>query len=202
MRSKAFLHHMIDIVAPSEDYSAASYQKAAFELIEKENGKGRIPVIAGGTGLYIHSLVYDIDFTKTAGGTTEFDKNTHNGLMTKSLDALYNELKEKDPTYARIIASSDKRRIIRRLEVLEEGGGQAYDFRRVNQNDDFPYHRPFGCRASCSMSGLTHALIKCWQMALLKRAYVLYNKYGLTNALKAIVLQRAGRVFLGQDHSG
>jgi tRNA dimethylallyltransferase len=193
---RGILHHMIDIVSPDETYSAASYQKVAFELIEKENEKGLIPVIAGGTGLYIHSLVYDIDFAKTPGNDGIRQKYSQR-VDDKSLDALYNELKEKDPTYASIIAPSDKRRIIRRLEVLEEGGGQVYDFRRVNKNDDFLI---IGLRMPRELlyERINARVDQMLENGLVEEAYILYNNYGLTNALKAIGYKELVEFFVGK----
>ena len=177
-------HYMIDIVAPDEPYTAANYQKAAFELIERVNAKGLVPVVAGGTGLYIHSLVYDIDFTQTPGN----DKIRQKYLRQaddKSLEALYNYLREIDPSYAGIIAPTDKKRIIRRLEVLESGGGQAYDFRRVNQKDDFLI---FGLRMPREVlyERINARVDQMLADGLVEEARKLYNRYGWTNALQAI----------------
>ena len=59
------VHHMIDIVDPDEDYSVALYKNMAENCIEDIISRGKIPIIAGGTGLYINSLIYNIKFSKT-----------------------------------------------------------------------------------------------------------------------------------------
>lgn len=189
-------HYMIDIVSPNEAYSAANYQKIAFELIERENAKGLVPVVAGGTGLYIHSLVYDIDFTQTPG-SDEIRQKYSRQADDKSLDALYNELKEKDPAYASLIAPTDKRRIIRRLEVLEAGGGQAYDFRRVNQSDDFLI---FGLRMPREVlyERINSRVDQMLANGLVEEARELYNQFGWTNALMAIGYKELFTYFDGE----
>ena len=101
-------HHMVDIVAPDEDYSVADYQKAAFLLIDELNKKGTTPVIAGGTGLYINALVYMLDFCQA--GKNEVIRQKYTQLADdKGTQYLYNILNEKDPKYAEIISQNDKR---------------------------------------------------------------------------------------------
>ena len=177
-------HHMIDIVAPDQSYSAAEYQKAAFNLIEIENEQGRIPVITGGTGLYIHSLVYDIDFSNSPGSDAVRQKYLQLA-DDKSVEYLYNELKVKDPAYANIIAQNDIRRIVRRLEILENGNECLYDFRRMNTQDDFII---IGLRMSREMlyNRINARVDKMIEDGLVEEAQRLYTQYGMTNALKAI----------------
>ncbi len=177
-------HYMIDIVTPDQNYSAAEYQKTAFELIERENSEGRIPVIAGGTGLYIHSLVYDIDFTSTPVNDTVRQKYLQLA-DDKSIQYLYNELRQKDPAYASIIESTDLRRIVRRLEIIENGGAGEYDFRRMNMRDDIlmigislpreTLYKRINARVNEMISN-----------GLVEEARRLYNQYGMVNAFKAI----------------
>jgi len=181
---RGVVHYMIDIVSPDKSYSAAEYQKTAIELIEAENALGHIPVVAGGTGLYIHSLVYDIDFTQTP----ENDEIRQKYLQLaddKSIECLYNELMKKDPAYAKIISQMDKRRIIRRLEILENGGECAYDFRRFNTRDDYLI---FGLKMPREMlyERINLRVEQMLENGLVEEAQNLYNKFGMTNALKAI----------------
>ncbi len=177
-------HYMIDIVSPDQSYSAAEYQKAAFGLIERENAKGRCPVVAGGTGLYIHSLVYEIDFTKSPGNDA-FRQKYLQLADDKSVEYLYNELKLKDPAYASIIAETDKRRIIRRLEIIESSGECAYDFRRMNTKDDFLLIG-LGMPRETLYKRTNARVDQMVADGLVEEARRLYNEYGMVNALKAI----------------
>lgn len=58
-------HHLLEIVDPDEKFSAAVYQKRAFAAIDDILLRGKTPIVAGGTGLYINSITYDLDFTET-----------------------------------------------------------------------------------------------------------------------------------------
>jgi len=189
-------HEMIDIVNPDMAYSAAEFQKQAFSLIEKANKNGEIPVVAGGTGLYINSLVYNLDFGVTPNNDTIRQKYTQLA-DDKSTEYLYNILEKKDPEYAKIIARTDKRRIIRRLEIIETKGESAYEFRQSNTDDDY------------LMIGLTlprDILYKrinarvddMIQMGLVDEARRVYDAYGDINALKAIGYKELIAYFKGE----
>ena len=106
------LHHFIDIVRPDEEFSAALFKKQAFEIIDELNAQGKVPIIAGGTGLYINSLVYELDFSRVS---KNIDIRTSLEALAdeKGIEYLYNKLKDKDPDYAKIVSRTDKRRIIR-----------------------------------------------------------------------------------------
>lgn len=177
-------HYMIDIVTPGQSYSAAEYQKAAFKLIESENAKGLTPVVTGGTGLYIHSLVYDIDFTSTPGNDMVRQKYLQL-VDDKSITHLYNELRQKDPAYASIIEPTDLRRIVRRLEIIEGGGAEEYDFRRKNTRDKMMIVGLAMPRATL-YSRINARVEEMMTAGLVDEARQLYSQYGMVNALKAI----------------
>lgn len=177
-------HHMIDIADPDEEYSVAEFQKSTFALIEQMNQKGTVPIISGGTGLYINSLVYKLDFgTGTKNEELRQKYAQLNG--DKSTADLYNTLKEKDPEYANIISCNDVRRIIRRLEIIEEQGAPEYNFRQYNERDEYIIigltmprdilYKRIDLRVDCMM-----------EAGLLHEVEALYEAYGDVNALKAI----------------
>jgi tRNA dimethylallyltransferase len=177
-------HHMIDIVPPDRDYSAAEFQRNAFALIEGLNVKGVVPVVSGGTGLYINSLVYDLNFGKANKNNTLRQKYTQLA-DDKSTAYLYNILKEKDPKYANIISQNDKKRIIRRLEVIESGGNTEYDFRRYNDNHEFLL---IGLRMPREIlyKRIEERVDEMIKAGLVAETENIYRKYGNVNALKAI----------------
>ena len=188
-------HYMIDIVTPDQSYSAAEYQKTAFKLIERENSKERIPVIAGGTGLYIHSLVYDIDFTSTPGNDAVRQKYLQLA-DDKSIQYLYNELRKKDPAYASIIESTDLRRIVRRLEIIENGGAGEYDFRRMNIHDDI-LMIGISVPRETLYNRINARVDDMLANGLVEEAQRIYNQYGMVNALKAIGYKELAACFEG-----
>ena len=108
-------HHLIDILNPDECYSAGMFREHAEKLIEDILNRGKIPVIAGGTGLYIKSL------TEGIFDCPEIDENIRKDLQIRlekqGIEELYNELKKVDIEYAEKISSNDPVRTVRALEV-------------------------------------------------------------------------------------
>lgn len=110
-------HYMIDIVSPSVRYSVANYKKQAEECIRKIIEQGKIPIIVGGTGLYINSLIYGIEFQNQ-----EIDETYRHELEKKDLIELYTKASEIDPEAMKKISANDRKRIIRVLEIYHETG--------------------------------------------------------------------------------
>jgi tRNA dimethylallyltransferase len=114
-------HHLIDILAPDADFSAASFQKIAGALITDLNKSGIIPILAGGTGLYVRSLLEGYQFNQTAG-----DANLRRELeelaQKEGKEKLHALLAAKVPETAARLHPNDTRRIIRALEVYYHSG--------------------------------------------------------------------------------
>lgn len=114
-------HYMIDFLSPEERYNVSEYKKAAEEFIEEILAKGKIPIIAGGTGLYIDSLIYGIEF-----GEEEFDEEyreeLNNIAKKEGLEKLYEEAVKIDPVAMQKISKNDQKRIIRVLEIYHKTG--------------------------------------------------------------------------------
>lgn len=114
-------HYMIDIISPNERYSVADYKKEAKEAIREIISKGKVPIVVGGTGLYVDSLIYEIEYSNI-----EFDKEYRKELELKAdnegLDKLYEEAKKIDPKAIEKISSNDRKRIIRILEIYHATG--------------------------------------------------------------------------------
>jgi len=115
-------HYLIDFVSPDERYSVADFKKDAEEKIDEILAKGKVPIIVGGTGLYIDSLVYGIEFPDI-----EYDEEYRNSLMKEAeteegLNKLYEEAKKIDPKAMEKISPSDKKRISRVLEIYHATG--------------------------------------------------------------------------------
>ena len=114
-------HYMLNIVMPNERYSVSSYKKQAEKCIEEILKKGKIPIICGGTGLYIDSLIYGIEFNEE-----KIDEKYRNNLNTiaekEGLETLYKKASEIDPEAMEKISKNDKKRIIRVLEIYYKTG--------------------------------------------------------------------------------
>ena len=114
-------HYLIDFVSPDKRYSVAEFKQDATTAIEEILSKGKTPILVGGTGLYIDSMIYGIDYNDI-----EIDENYRQQLETiakkEGLETLYNKAKEIDPKAMEKISANDKKRIIRVLEIYKATG--------------------------------------------------------------------------------
>ncbi len=115
-------HYLIDEVLPTERFSVAEYKKRAEKAIEEILKKGKTPIIVGGTGLYVNSLIYGIEYEDI-----NLDEKYREKLMKKAetqsgLEELYREAQKIDELAAQKISPNDKKRIIRILEIYHSTG--------------------------------------------------------------------------------
>jgi tRNA dimethylallyltransferase len=111
-------HHMIDEIYPDEEFSVAKYQQRALKAIEDIIKEDKIPIVTGGTGLYINSLIYNISFSETVCDW-DLRESLKKEALEKGNEFLHNRLKEIDPKAAQRIHLNDLKRIIRALEVYQ-----------------------------------------------------------------------------------
>ena len=107
-------HHMIDIITPDERFSVAAFKEKAEEIIADIYSRGKIPMVVGGTMLWIDALVYNFQFPDEAN-YTEFN----NKEITQSLSEMQKQLKELDPKTYNSIDISNPRRVARALAYVE-----------------------------------------------------------------------------------
>ncbi len=109
-------HHLIDVVTPDMDFNVARFQELAEAAISDIASRGRIPILVGGTGLYINAVVDGFLFP-CEGASPKIRESLEEEACEKGGDVLYSKLEELDPQAARKIHPNDTRRIIRALEV-------------------------------------------------------------------------------------
>lgn len=114
-------HHLIDIRAPEERYSVQEFQQEADRLIRTLDAAGHLPLLVGGTGLYVESLIEGYAFNETAGDEA-FRARLQALASERGSDWLYALLQERDPAAAATIHPHNVRRVIRALEVAQRGG--------------------------------------------------------------------------------
>lgn len=132
-------HYMIDIVEPNERYSVSAYKKEAEECIEKILAKNKTPIIVGGTGLYIESLIYGIEFQDEE--IDEEYRNKLNDIAEKEgLEKLYEEAKKIDPEAMEKISSNDRKRIIRVLEIYHKTGKTKTEQEIESRKNEIKYN--------------------------------------------------------------
>lgn len=109
--------HLLDLVSPDENFSLADYKEAALRRIDEIRSRGKLPILVGGTGLYISTIVDNLDIPKAPP-----DEKMRIELEKKDTAELFDELKKIDPASAASIGPSNKRKIIRALEVCRTTG--------------------------------------------------------------------------------
>ena len=125
-------HHLIDIIYPDEPFNASIFKKLAEKSIEKINKKNKIPLLVGGTGLYVNGLLYNYNFSHV-NHSEEYRLKLEDDIKVHGLEYLYQKLGEVDPERCKKISSNDKLRIIRALEVYHLS---SVRFSQVNQEKD------------------------------------------------------------------
>lgn len=111
-------HYLVDEVTPDEEFSVARFQEKAYQYIEEILQKGKVPIIAGGTGLYVNSLIHNINFTETTSDW-ELRERLKKEAEEKGNQYLHDKLREVDPEAAGKLHVNDVKRVIRALEVYE-----------------------------------------------------------------------------------
>jgi len=114
-------HHLVDIIDPSEPFSAAQYQKLARSAIKGIFEKGKIPIIAGGTGLYLNSILYNMDFS-SAPRDLEFRNTLEKEAELFGPEYIYEKLRHEDREAAARIHPNNVKKVIRALEAAKYGG--------------------------------------------------------------------------------
>ncbi len=114
-------HYLIGYVSPEERYSVADYKKDAKTAIKEIIEKGKVPIVVGGTGLYIDSLIYEIEY-QDIKLDEEYRRELEKIVKEKGLETLYERAKEIDPKAIEKISPNDQKRILRILEIYHATG--------------------------------------------------------------------------------
>ena len=123
-------HYMIDVVAPTESFSASDYERLALPILKDIVARGKVPIIVGGTSFYLDALLYK----RTLGGAPadESVRKKYEAIFEREgKEALFSLLQEIDPASAEVLHPNDKKRVIRALEIYELTGK-----RKSEQHDE------------------------------------------------------------------
>ena len=124
-------HHLIDVVEPSESFSVSDYESLALPIVEDLLSKGKTPIICGGTGFYINSILYKLSYGETSENL-EVREKYFELYKSEGVDAVYKVLQEVDPESCKKIHKNDVVRVIRALEIYFATGKK-----KSLQNDKF-----------------------------------------------------------------
>ena len=176
------VHYGIDIVSPSQEFSASEFVEYTKKTIEQIITNGKLPIIVGGTALYVKALVEGYNF----GGTekhTEFRNQLEKEIQEKGLEKVYSKLKELAPEIAEKVDGKNKVRVIRALEILKYGEGKdknknevEYEYKifALTMPRDSLYER---------INKRAHIMV---ERGLVKEVEILYEKYGDCQPMRAI----------------
>jgi len=131
-------HHLIDVLEPSEEFSVMLFQKLAKEAMEGIYSRGHVPIIVGGTGFYIQSVLYDIDFTENSPDKTyrqELERRAEAGEG----ELIFEELRAVDPESCESIEPHNYKRIIRALEYYHDTGEKISVHNARERAKESPY---------------------------------------------------------------
>lgn len=137
-------HYMIDIVEPDKEFTVSNYRDLAKENILKVHEKSKLPIVVGGTGLYINSLVYDLQFASVPPNQ-ELRNHYEKVAEEKGNDYLHKTLYAIDKTSAEKISIGDLKRIIRALEIYELTGKTMSQYNKNFRKESKDYNLCMYC---------------------------------------------------------
>ena len=135
-------HHLIDVLDPKEDFNIVKFQNMVKCSIEEIVKNGHIPILVGGTGFYIQSIIYDIDFNNEDDNSS-VRKKLEEEYDTLGADFMYEKLKKIDSVSAQTIHKNNKKRIIRAIEFFLKNNEPISSHNEVQRKKNSPYDYRF-----------------------------------------------------------
>ncbi|WP_053219584.1 tRNA (adenosine(37)-N6)-dimethylallyltransferase MiaA [Virgibacillus senegalensis] len=181
-------HHLIDIKQPDESFSAAEFQQRVADCVSTITERNHLPVIAGGTGLYIQAALNGYNFADQKRDDA-FHEQLEKEISQDGIAALYARLEKVDPEQAAKIHPNNKRRVIRALEVFEKTGKTMSEYQDAQQIES-PY-RPILIGLEMEREQLYQRINdrvdEMIKTGLVEEVRNLYNKgFANTQSMKAI----------------
>ena len=130
-------HHLLDILEPDETFNVMIFQQLAKKAIGEIYDRGNIPILTGGTGFYIQSVLYDISFTEETDGTVR--KQLEQEAKDKGAAYLHEKLSKVDPVTAKNVHANNIKRVIRALEFYELNGYPLSQHNETERRKSSPY---------------------------------------------------------------
>ena len=132
-------HHLIDVLEPTEEFNVVRFQSMAKEAMNRIYDSGKVPIIVGGTGFYIQSVLYDIDFAETDEDEA-FRKHLEDIAKEQGSEALFERLRQVDPKSCEIIHANNVKRVIRAIEFYEKTGKPISEHNEEQHEKISPYN--------------------------------------------------------------
>ena len=131
-------HYLIDFVSPDERYSVADYKQDAKKAIREIIKKGKVPIIVGGTGLYVDSLIYEIEYPNIEFNE-KYREKLEKEVEEKGLEELYEKAQKIDGEAIQKISKNDKKRILRILEIYHATGKNKTEQERESRKKEVEF---------------------------------------------------------------
>ncbi len=132
-------HYLIDVLEPQEDFHVVRFQALAKEALNTIYAKKKIPILTGGTGFYIQSVLYDIDFTQTAEDES-LRIELLNIARTQGCEVLFERLRLVDPKSCETLHANNVKRVIRAIEFYEKTGKPISEHNEEQRSRTSPYN--------------------------------------------------------------
>lgn len=136
-------HYLIDVLEPTEEFNIVRFQTMAKEAMAEIYGKGKIPILVGGTGFYIQSLLYDIEFKEEEEANIQLREELQRFADENGKEALHERLKAVDPESAEAIPAGNVKRVIRALEFYETHHEKISAHNAEQAEKESPYNYAF-----------------------------------------------------------
>ena len=173
-------HYLVGNIAPTTRYSVSDYKNDATKALEEIIEKNKTPIVVGGTGLYVNSLIYGIDYPEVETDL-EYRKELEKVAEQKGLGYLYEEAKKIDPEAVKNISANDKKRIIRILEIYKETGKTKTQLEIESRKNGVPYdYRVFAINMPREIlyDRINRRVDIMLEKGLIEEVKQLYKKYG------------------------
>ncbi len=132
-------HYLIDVLDPTDEFNIYVFKKLAAEAMEEIYAKGKIPIIAGGTGFYIQSVLYDIEFSNEEGDKS-YRRSLEERAAKEGVSVIHKMLQAIDPKAAAEIHENNLKRVIRALEYYHETGKMISEHNEEQRQKTSPYN--------------------------------------------------------------
>ena len=195
-------HHLIDFVDPSTPFSVAEYVQLARKTIADISARGKLPIVVGGTGLYISSLVDHVQFSESEGDA-KLREEYRQFAQENGAQALWDRLNEVDPAAAQKIHPNNIGRVARALEAYQTTGIPISKQQQLSRQQPSPYRL---CMMALSFHDrqklydrINLRVTKMLEQGLEKEArWLVENGYG-TTSFQAIGYKEMGLYFAGEE---
>lgn len=130
-------HYLVDELEPWEEFNVVVFQRLCKKYMERIYSKGKIPIIVGGTGFYIQSVLYDIDFTENEADTS-YRQMLEQKAENEGVQKLHQELAQVDPESAEQIHPNNVKKVIRALEYYQQTGQKISEHNENAEAEGIP----------------------------------------------------------------